>query len=111
MKKPTTALLLSGFILPGLGHIYLGQRNKGIVLILAVNIVLLAALFFIMKLASPVVAAHLTGTPLTPEMILENVEPYSFWAKLLLATLFAIWGFGLMDLISFIKTGKAAADN
>lgn len=111
MKKPITALLLSGLILPGLGHIYLGQRNKGIALILAINIVLLAALFFIMKLASPVVAAQLTGASLTPEMILEKMEPYSFWAKLLLAALFAIWGFSLMDLISIIKTGKATADN
>lgn len=103
MKRPIIALLLSGLILPGLGQLYLGRRNKGIALIMAVNLLLLASLFFVMKIASPVIGAHLTGTPLTPALILQQLQPYSFWAKLLLASLFGLWGFGLVDLFSAFK--------
>jgi len=103
MKRPIIALLLSGLILPGLGQLYLGRRNKGIALIMAVNLLLLAALFFVMKIASPVIGAYLTGTPLTPALILQQLQPYNFWAKLLLAAVFGLWGFGLVDLFSAFK--------
>lgn len=103
MKRFIIALLLSGLILPGLGQLYLGRRNKGIALIMAVNLLLLVAFFFIMKLASPLIGAHLTGTPLTSALILEKLQPYGTWAKLLLAAFFSLWGFSLVDLISAFK--------
>jgi hypothetical protein len=86
-----------------MGQLYLGRRNKGIALIMAVNLLLLASLFFVMKIASPVIGAHLTGTPLTSALIVQQLQPYSFWAKLLLAAFFALWGFGLVDLFSAFK--------
>jgi TM2 domain-containing membrane protein YozV len=103
MKRPIIALLLSALILPGLGQLYLGRRTKGIVLIMAINLLLLASLFFVMKISSPVIGAHLTGTPLTPTLILQQVQPYSVWAKLLLAAFMGLWGFSLMDLFSAFK--------
>lgn len=45
MKRPIIALLLSGLILPGLGQLYLGRRNKGIALIMAINLLLLTPCF------------------------------------------------------------------
>jgi TM2 domain-containing membrane protein YozV len=107
MKRPIIALLLSALILPGLGQLYLGRRTKGIVLVMAINLLLLAALFFVMKISSPVLGAHLTGAPLTPVLILQQIQPYSVWAKLLLAAFMGLWGFSLVDLFSAFK----AADN
>jgi hypothetical protein len=40
---------------------------------MAINLLLLARLFFVMKIASPVIGAHLTGTPLTPALILQQI--------------------------------------
>lgn len=111
MKRPIIALLLSGLILPGMGQLYLGRRNKGIALIMAINLLLLASLFFMMKIASPVIGAHLTGTPLSADLILEQLQPYNFWAKLLLAALLGLWGFGLVDLFSAFKEKDDAPQN
>jgi len=103
MKRPIIALLLSALILPGLGQLYLGRRTKGIILVMAINLLLLASLFFVMKISSPVIGAHLTGTPLTPALILQQIQPYSLWAKLLLAAFMGLWGFGMVDLFSAFK--------
>lgn len=111
MKRPIVALLLSAFVLPGLGHLYWGQRNKAIALLLAVNMLLLVSLFFVLKLASPLIGAHLTGTPLTPALIMEKIQPYAFWAKLLLAAFLGLWGFGIMDLIKALREPAAEGDN
>lgn len=105
MKRPIIALLLSGLVLPGLGQIYLGRRTMGIALIMAVNLLLLVALFFVMKVLSPVIGAHLTGTALTPALVMEKIQPYSAWAKLLLTAISVLWGLGVVDLFrSFRET-------
>lgn len=103
MKRILIALLLNAFVLPGSGQLYLGRKIKGVVLVMAVNLLLLAALFFMLKISSPVIAAHLSGTATTPQQILAAIQPYAFWAKLLLSALLAVWGFGLVDLISALK--------
>lgn len=111
MKRPLVALLLSALILPGLGQLYLGRRHKAIALIMAVNLLLLVSFFFVMKAASPLIGAHLTGTPLTAALILEKLQPYASWAKLLLAAFFALWGFALVDLFSAFRGDETPADN
>jgi hypothetical protein len=111
MKRPITALLLSGLILPGLGQLYLGRRTKGIALIMLINLLLMVSLFFVMKLASPVIAAHLAGAPLSPQLVLCQLQPYSFWGKLLLGAIVGLWGFGVMDLFSAFKASDQATDN
>lgn len=108
MKRSLIALLLSLFILPGLGHLYLGKKQKGFALVMVVNLLLLVALFFVMKVASPLIGAHLTDTPLTAALITEKIQPYSTWAKLLLAAFLALWGFSLMDLVSILRRGDVA---
>lgn len=104
MKRPLIALLLNALVLPGAGQLYLGRKVKGIALIMAVNLLLLAALFFMLKISSPVIAAHLSGTPITPAQIMAAVQPYGIWAKLLLSALLGVWGFGLVDLLSAFRS-------
>lgn len=106
MKQTIIALLLSGLVLPGLGQLYLGRRTKGFLLLVAVNLLLLAALFFAMKVASPVIGARLTGTPITAADILTHLQPYTLWAKLLLAAFFGLWGYSLIDLLTAFRSGS-----
>jgi len=103
MKRIVIAFVLNAFVLPGVGQIYLGRKIKGVVLVMAINLLLLAAVFLMLKISTPVVAAHLSGTPITPQQLLAAIQPYSLWAKLLLSALLAVWGFGLVDLISALR--------
>lgn len=103
MKRPLIALALSAFVLPGLGQLYLGRRIKGALLLLAVNLLLLAAVFLTMKLAAPLIGAHLSGAPVTAELILAQLQPQLGWIKGLLAVFLGIWGYGVVDLISAFR--------
>ena len=91
--------MLTAFVLPGLGHLYLGFRAKGIALVLAVNLVLLGALFFIMKIASPILAAQITGEHLHVGSYLDGLGPYGVWSKLVLVFFLCLWGFALVDIV------------
>ncbi len=111
MKRPVIAMLLSALILPGLGQLYLGRRIKGVVLVMVVNLLLLISLFLVMKIASPIIGAHLTGTPLTPSLILEALQPYATWSRVLLAAYFGLWGYGVVDLFSAFREAGDAPHN
>ena len=63
MNRKKTALLLNALVLPGLGQLYLGRKASGIAIIMLVNLLLLLALFVLMKGLSPVIAAQaVSGT-------------------------------------------------
>ncbi|CAH2030306.1 DUF6677 family protein [Trichlorobacter ammonificans] len=107
MKRPLIALLLSAFVLPGLGQLYLGRKLKGALLLVAVNLLLLAALFLAMKLSAPLIGARLAGTPITPELLLAQIQPHAVWGKALLASFLGVWGFAVVDLVSaFRESGR-----
>ena len=110
MKRPLIALALSAFVLPGLGQLYLGRRIKGALLILVVNLLLLAAVFLVMKLAAPLLGAHLSGTPGTAGMILAQVQPQAVWVKGMLAVFLGIWGYGVVDLVSAFREPAPESD-
>jgi len=55
------ALLLSAFIIPGLGQLYKGDKIKGAVIICLVNVFLLAALFMVLQGAGQMIAGKATG--------------------------------------------------
>ena len=107
MKRPIIALLLNALLLPGAGQLYLGRKVKGITLIMAVNLLLLGALFLVLKIMGPLLAAQLGGSAITAPMLLAQAQPYALWAKLLLAAFLGLWGYGLLDLLSAFR---AAAD-
>jgi len=106
MKRPLIALALSAFVLPGLGQLYLGRKIKGGILLVAVTFLLLATFSLLLKLSAPLIDAQLSGTPLTPTLILAQIQTNTYWYKLLLAAFLGIWGYGVLDLISaFRETG------
>lgn len=104
MKRPVVALLMNALVLPGLGQLYLGRKGKGIALIITINLLLLAALFLVMKIISPLIGAQLAGNQITPAQIMVQVQPYALWAKLMLAALLGLWGYGLIDLLSAFQS-------
>ncbi len=110
MKRPLIALALSAFVLPGLGQLYLGRKIKGGILVVAVNLLLLAAFFLLMKLSAPLIGAQMSGTPLTSTLIMAQIQPHTFWGKLLLAAFLGIWGYGVVDLISAFRESKGEND-
>src|ERR1035437_9816877 len=61
MNKKSTALLLSALVLPGLGQLYLGRKMAGGIIIVLVNLVLLLALFVLLRGLSPVIASKIAG--------------------------------------------------
>ena len=61
MKKKLTALLLSALVLPGLGQLYLGRKIAGGIILVLVNLVLLLALFVLLRGLSPVIASRIAG--------------------------------------------------
>lgn len=110
MKRPLIALALSAFVLPGLGQLYLGRRTKGIMLILAINLLLLVSIFLVMKLAAPLIGAHLSGTPVTAELILAQIQPQTVWVKGVLAVFLGVWGYGVVDLVSAFREPASESD-
>jgi len=100
MKKRTVvALLLSAFVLPGLGQLYLGRKVKGIAIILIVNLLMLLALFVLLKGLGPVIAAKLaSGTIISPSEVLAGLHGVSGFGRALLGAFVLVWGFSVIDI-------------
>lgn len=103
MNKKVTALLLSALVLPGLGQLYLGRKMVGGIIILFVNLVLLLALFVLLRGLSPVIAAQLAGgaISITPTEVMSSLEGSTGFGKAVLALFFVLWSFSIVDIIRF----------
>ena len=90
------ALLLSAFVVPGLGQLYKGEKIKGAIIICLVNIFLLAALFMVLQGAGQLIASKAVDASDTSTMLqlLKSKSPAARW---LLAAFFGIWIFGVVD--------------
>lgn len=103
MNKKVTALLLSAFVLPGLGQIYLGRKIVGGILIVLVNLVLLLALFVLLRGLSPVIASRIAGgaISITPSEVMKGLEGTTGFGKAVLAAFFVVWTFSVVDVLRF----------
>lgn len=106
MNKKLTALLLSALVLPGLGQLYLGRKKVGGAIIVIVNLVLLLALFVLLRALSPVIAAQIAGGKIgiTPSEVIKTLEGASGFGKAVLAAFFAVWTFSVVDILRFRDT-------
>lgn len=101
MKRKIRALLLSALVLPGLGQLYLGRKVKGIALILIINLLMLLALFVLLKGLSPVIAAKIaSGTIVGPDEVLAGLNSVSGFGNALLAAFGLVWGYSVIDLLA-----------
>lgn len=101
MNKKWTAILLSAFVLPGLGQLYLGRKMAGGIIIVIINILLLLALFVLIRALSPVIADKIAGgaITITSSEVIISLEGASLFGKAVLASFCAVWLFSIIDIL------------
>lgn len=104
MKRSRTALLLNAFVLPGLGQLYLGRRVVGVAIIMLVNLLLLLALFVLLKGLAPVIAARMASGAFSSRELMAALQGVSGFAQALLAGFALLWVFSLVDIV---KNGES----
>ena len=97
MKTTIKAALLSAFLLPGIGQLYKGEKVKGAIFLILVNIFLLAALFIVLrKMGTFLLTARLSG-PEEALRLLDSITRSSPEIGWLLAAFALLWGIALVD--------------
>jgi hypothetical protein len=97
MKLNIKAMLLSAFLLPGIGQLYKGEKVKGAVFLVLVNIFLLAALFVVLKkMGNFLLTARVSG-PGEAMKLLDTITRNSPETGWLLAGFALIWGIAVID--------------
>lgn len=97
MKIYVKAALLSAFILPGLGQLLKGEKVKGGIIIMLVNILLLTALFFVFQgIGSLLVTAKFSGMA-GAERVIEELKEKSPAVRVLMMAFMALWAYGFAD--------------
>lgn len=100
MTPKLKAVLLNVFVLPGLGQIIIGRKITGFICIMAINMILLAALFLLLKTLSPLISAQLAGgIPLSVPKIAETVTASTYFGKAILFSFATVWLFALVDIL------------
>lgn len=107
MKVYFKAALLSALVLPGLGQLSKGNRLKGALLVVLVNVFLLLALFVVLQGVGPLIAAAKLSGNIDPARIAAQLQLRSPFAKWLLAAFFGLWLYGVID----AAVGKPGGDD
>lgn len=97
MKINIKAMLLSAFLLPGIGQLYKGEKVKGGIFLVLVNIFMLAALFVVMrKMGSFLVTAQVSGVGEAAKL-LDSMTASSPEIGWLLTGFALLWGIAVVD--------------
>jgi hypothetical protein len=97
MKINVKAMLLSALLLPGIGQLYKGEKVKGAVLLVLVNIFLLAALFIVLKkMGNFLLTARMSG-PAEALQLLDTITRTSPEIGWLLTGFALLWGVAVVD--------------
>jgi hypothetical protein len=106
MKINIKAMLLSAFILPGIGQLYKGEKVKGTILLVLVNLFLLAALFMVIKkMGNFLLVAKMSG-PAEAMQVLDSITRSSPEIGWLLTGFALLWGVAVVDAAVVRKTGE-----
>lgn len=97
MQRNIKAVLLSALVLPGLGQLYKGDKIKGAVFLILVNIFLLLALFLVLKgMGSFLLTARISG-PGEAQKVLETIKQSYPQINWLLAGFVGLWVAAVVD--------------
>lgn len=110
MNRKRTALLLSALVLPGLGQLYLGRKVTGTAIIMLVNLLLLLALFVLMKGLAPVIAARAVSGSISSREVYAALHGVAGFGKALLAGFALLWAFSIIDVARIHNEGETPAD-
>jgi len=99
MRRAITAFLLSALVFPGLGQLYNQDRRKGVLLVLAANVLLGLLVLMTFILLSREYTAVYYPRPLTAEifwnLLVDTVANPLFWLPA--GLLLALWGYAAVD--------------
>ena len=97
MHRNIKAVLLSALVLPGMGQLYKGEKIKGGIFLVLVNIFLLAALFLVMKgMGNFLLTAKISGTGEALK-VLETIKRDSPLVGWLLTGFVFLWFASIVD--------------
>ena len=111
MNRKRNALLLNALVLPGLGQLYLGRKTTGIAVIMLVNLLLLLALFVLMKGLAPVIAARAVSGAVSAREIHAALHGVAGFGKALLAGFALLWAFSIIDVLKAHDDTEPSAGN
>ena len=103
MNRKMKALLLSALVLPGLGQLYLERKAVGGIIIVIVNLIILLALFVLLKGLSPVIASQIAAgaVSISPSDVIKALDGVSGFGKAVLGAFFLVWAFSVVDIIRY----------
>ena len=97
MKIHVKAALLSALVLPGLGQLYKGDRTKGVLLIISVNIFIMVALYMLIRHVAPLILSSRMNGAFDTQVILERLHGRGPAVRLLLAAFCVLWMYSWID--------------
>jgi hypothetical protein len=106
MKIHIKAAFLSALVFPGIGQLYKGDRVKGVMIFVCVNILLLISICLALQRLLPLI--FLTQGSGFPEMtkILERLRSGGAASRLLLEMLGGLWFYSWIDASLGKKRGE-----
>jgi len=111
MNKNVKAALLSAFILPGVGQIYLGRRVKGGVLILMVTVLLLIFIVLVLIGMQDLFQAYSVSGGADIAVFEGRLRRWAPAALTLGVALFLVWGYGIVDAFRGNGEGGGAGES
>ena len=97
MKINIKAALLSALVFPGLGQLYKGERVKGVILLVWVNILLLVLFCLILQQLMPLILSSQESGATDATKILERLRHGGPLVRLLLAAFGGLWFYSWID--------------
>ena len=97
MKIHVKAALLSALVLPGLGQLYKGDRTKGVLLIVSINIFIMVALYMLIRYVAPLILSSRMNGAFDTQVILERLHGGGPAVRLLLAAFCGLWMYSWID--------------
>jgi TM2 domain-containing membrane protein YozV len=97
MKIHIKAALLSALVFPGIGQLYKGDRVKGIIILVGVNILLLVLFCLVLQQLMPLILSAQEGGVTDTTKILERLHLGGPVVRLLLAAFGGLWFYGWID--------------
>jgi len=92
------AALLSALVFPGLGQLYKGERVKGVIIFVWVNILLLVLFSLVLQQLMPLILSGQESSGVTDlTKILGQLRPGSPLFRLLLAAFCGLWFYSWID--------------
>ena len=97
MKTNIKAALFSALVFPGLGQLYKGDRVKGIIIFVWVNILLLVLFCLVLQQLLPLFLSAKESGAIDTTIILEHLHSGGPAIRLLLAAFGGLWFYSWID--------------